>query len=182
MLRCTVPLPSPVIMLDLIGNFFPLSQATMVIQCIVYSLLSLIPKHCYAPPFTLVMAAVGVTFGIFGVYYFDEVFWATTYGAELLKSLRIWANMQADAILFVLLPPLLFDAAYNVDFHIFSKILPTAVIMALPGVILAGGFLNIFAIAFALLCFVCVSCHGGYVCFQHSVGFIFACLRSYLGY
>ena len=50
----------------------------------------------------------------------------------------MWANVKADAMLFVLLPPLLFDAAFNIDFHTFTKILPTAMTLALPGVLLAG--------------------------------------------
>ena len=136
----------------------------MVIQCIVYALLSLIPKHCYAPPFTLLMAAVGVAFAIFGIYYADETFWESEYGMELLKSLQIWANMKADAILFVLLPPLLFDAAYNIDFNTSSTILPTAIILALPGVILAGqyscicnGFWNVLLSLVSVFCFCCVT-------------------------
>ena len=41
-------------------------------------------------------------------------------------------------ILFALLPPLLFESAYGVDFHVFEKVFPMALIMAGPGVLVAS--------------------------------------------
>jgi len=114
-----------------------LTQLTMLVQCIVFAIIYYIPKHCYTPPFTLVMALFGAAFGALGIYA-DEFYWKTDFTVEFLSSLSVWANVKADAILFVLLPPLLFDAAFNIDFHTFSKILPSAVMLAFPGVILSG--------------------------------------------
>ena len=41
-----------------------------------------------------------------------------------------------QVILFGLLPPLLFESAFNVDYHVFIKVASMAIVMALPGVIL----------------------------------------------
>ena len=43
---------------------------------------------------------------------------------------------RPQVILFGLLPPLLFESAFNVDYHVFIKVASMAIVMALPGVIL----------------------------------------------
>ena len=50
-----------------------------------------------------------------------------------LSLLSPWA----DLIFFVFLPPLLFEDAFGTDFFVFRKIMWSAVLLALPGVVFA---------------------------------------------
>ena len=69
------------------------------------------------PPFTLVMAFVGIVCPIF--YFYPVI--DDDYNNDFALSLRSWLKVPWDVIMFVLLPPLLFDAAFHVKFHVFLK-------------------------------------------------------------
>lgn len=56
---------------------------------------------------------------------------------SLHVSIEYWKHVNPHAILFALLPPLLFESAYGVDYHVFQKVAPMAVLMAGPGVLVA---------------------------------------------
>ena len=48
-----------------------------------------------------------------------------------------YRNANPDMILYIFLPILIFDAAYELDVHIFRKTLTNATILSVPGVIIA---------------------------------------------
>ena len=73
---------------------------------------------CWKPPFTVAMALVGMLFAGFFFYPIE------TKNDEFTSSLESWMHVPADVILFIFLPPLLFDAAFNVKFHVFVKCVP----------------------------------------------------------
>ena len=52
-------------------------------------------------------------------------------------SIKSVGNISPDLILYIFLPVLIFDAAYELDIHIFRKSLLNASILAVPGVIVA---------------------------------------------
>ena len=71
-------------------------QVIMLVQCIVYAVLHCIPKECYTPPFTLIMAVMGAACCLFGIYYVDDSFWENEWAAEVLKSLKVNANPNTN--------------------------------------------------------------------------------------
>ena len=55
----------------------------------------------------------------------------------LFKSVLAWKAAHPHVILFVLLPPLLFEDASSMDYYVFRKVLLSSVILAGPGVFLS---------------------------------------------
>jgi len=86
-------------------------------------------------PYTVALFAIGLLIGIaFNVDFFS--------GRELLKSgIDLVSTMNPDFILYVFLPILIFDAAYEMDLHVFKKTLINSSILAVPGLII-GMFLT----------------------------------------
>ena len=70
----------------------------------------------------------------------------TIFSFELMKqnfsrlelSLSAWVNTHPHIILFVLLPPLLFEDSASIDYHVFRKSLPSSMLLAGPGVMLSS--------------------------------------------
>lgn len=81
-------------------------------------------------PYTVVLFAVGIILGVLARY---DVFSALP---ELNKGLRDVATMDPNFILYVFLPVLVFDAAYEMNLHIFRKTLLNASILAGPGLVI----------------------------------------------
>ena len=59
------------------------------------------------------------------------------HGWHLGNSLRQISGMDPHLLLHLLLPPLLFESAFAIDWHIFYKVSPYALFLALPGLIVA---------------------------------------------
>jgi len=59
------------------------------------------------------------------------------HGWHLGNSLRMFAEMDPHLLLHLLLPPLLFESAFAIDWHIFSKLSWYAVFLAIPGLLTA---------------------------------------------
>ena len=59
-------------------------------------------------------------------------------GFHLGNALRKIASMSPHLFLHLLLPPLLFESAFAMDWHIFSKIAINAIILAFPGLIVCN--------------------------------------------
>ncbi len=83
-------------------------------------------------PFTVLLLLIGIGLGVMaGEGIFD--------GA--LESFKIgihWAgNIDPHLILYVFLPILIFEAAFALDVHVFKKSLGNAVILAVPGIVVA---------------------------------------------
>lgn len=59
-------------------------------------------------------------------------------GAGVLhESVRAVGNINPDLILYIFLPVLIFDAAYEIDLHTFRKTFANASLLAVPGVIIS---------------------------------------------
>ena len=72
-------------------------------------------------------------------------------GAGLLhESVQAVGNINPDLILYIFLPVLIFDAAYELDIHTFRKTFANASLLAVPGVIcsmfLVGGLMMLIAL------------------------------------
>lgn len=80
-------------------------------------------------PYTVGLFIVGL---IFGILDRSNVFGDTSLLHNALNSV---GNADPHTLLYIFLPILIFDAAYEMDFHIFKKNLTNAIILAIPGVI-----------------------------------------------
>jgi NhaP-type Na+/H+ or K+/H+ antiporter len=82
-------------------------------------------------PFTVSLLIIGLLLGIADrASLFDGVI-------SINKAIGWAGNIDPHIILFVFLPTLIFEAAFAMDFHTFKKTAGNAVIMAVPGIIIA---------------------------------------------
>lgn len=97
----------------------------LIIGAILKSLL----KHSRLP-YTVGLFLVGLAVGICnrsGLFHFSE---------NLSSSIDSVANINPDLILYLFLPVLIFDAAYELNLHIFKKTLANATLLAVPGLVI----------------------------------------------
>ena len=81
-------------------------------------------------PYTVALFAVGLLLGLLNR---AEVFQMMPAVEEGLNSV---ININPDFILYIFLPVLIFDAAYELNLHIFRKTLANATLLAVPGLII----------------------------------------------
>lgn len=81
-------------------------------------------------PYTVGLFAIGLAAGIMNRM---EVFHGMPQFSAALDSV---ANINPDLILYIFLPILIFDAAYELNLHIFKKTLTNATLLAAPGLII----------------------------------------------
>ena len=60
---------------------------------------------------------------------------------QLTSSIRMWEGINAELLLLVFLPGLLFRDAYSLNFHIFKQALSQCLVMAFPMVLCGTGLL-----------------------------------------
>lgn len=97
----------------------------LIIGAILKSLL----KHSRLP-YTVGLFAIGI---ILGVMNRTGVFQSLP---ELHDAVSSVANINPDLILYLFLPILIFDAAYELNLHIFKKTLANATLLTAPGLII----------------------------------------------
>ena len=97
----------------------------LIIGAILKSLL----KHSRLP-YTVGLFAIGI---ILGVMNRTGVFQSLP---ELHDAVSSVANINPDLILYLFLPILIFDVAYELNLHIFKKTLANATLLAAPGLII----------------------------------------------
>ena len=119
----------------------------------VKTLLDLVPPGAYHPPYSVIIFAMGMVCGQLDHSFNDH----GQISAEIHDSIIYWITVDPHVIMYGLLPPLLFESAFGVDYHVFVKVAAMAIIMALPGVILATGFTAAVAKIFFTGC-----CHVGW--------------------
>lgn len=106
----------------------PLSMAIMGL--VVGALLSVLLRQTRIP-YTVGLFAVGL-----GVGTLNRM---GLFGAESAISMGIDSvvNIHPDLILYLFLPILIFDAAYELNMHIFKKTMVNAVLLAAPGLVIS---------------------------------------------
>lgn len=120
-----------------------LAPLIFVVVCLVLGaiLKSLLKKTTF--PYTVGLFAIGIVIGLldrFGV--FPET--------GFLKSAVDFAgNMDPDLILFIFLPILIFDGAYELDLHVFRKSLLNSTLLAGPGMVIAMLLTGVFIMGMA---------------------------------
>lgn len=116
-------------------DYDPIGDASgfsFMILCILFgvlvrSILRLIPAGTFSPPFTVVMFGLGAAARAF----------SGSMGHTLSSDIESWKDTHPHTILFMLVPPLLFESSFNVDFHVFKKVTGQCLLLAGPGVIMA---------------------------------------------
>lgn len=87
-------------------------------------------------PYTVALLLLGI--GLGGLEY------GTTNGLGLLgDSIRMWANIDPNLILFVFLPALLFESSFAMDFHQIKRGFTQMLLLAAPGVVISTFFLGV---------------------------------------
>ena len=82
-------------------------------------------------PYTVILLIIGVVLGAFNRYeWFNNV--------DLITNAIDWAcHIGPEIILYVFLPTLIFEAAFDLDVHTFKKSFINAFLMAVPGIAVA---------------------------------------------
>ena len=81
-------------------------------------------------PYTVALFGVGLLIGVLnreGLFHFMP---------QLPEAIDSVANINPDLILYLFLPILVFDAAYELNLHIFKKTLANATLLAAPGLVI----------------------------------------------
>ena len=82
-------------------------------------------------PFTVILLIIGLILGII-----DRFDWVAN--VEFITKSIYWAgHIKPEIILYVFLPTLIFEAAFDLDVHTFKKSFWNAFLMAVPGIIVA---------------------------------------------
>ena len=118
-----------------LGVPFTFAMISLMLGTFVKTLLDLVPPGAYQPPYSVMIFSLGMICA-----QLDHSF--NSHGEismEIHSSVEYWLNVDPHVIMYGLLPPLLFESAFGVDFHVFVKVAAMAIIMALPGVIVATG-------------------------------------------
>lgn len=80
-------------------------------------------------PYTVTLFAIGIIIGVI-----SDTNWLSG-NAFFGEGIRMVSNLDPDFILYVFLPILVFDAAYEMNLHVFRKTLLNASILAGPGLV-----------------------------------------------
>ncbi|CAI7855030.1 unnamed protein product [Closterium sp. NIES-54] len=85
-------------------------------------------------PYTVALLLVGV--GLGALEYYVNL-------GLLGESIRMWANIDPELVLYVFLPALLFESAFSFEFHQVKRCLVQMFLLAVPGVAISTGFLGV---------------------------------------
>lgn len=102
----------------------------VVIGLVAGAVLKSLLKHS-SLPYTVCLFCLGVVFGLLSRFnVLPDV-------GVLRTAIDAVANMNPDLILYVFLPLLIFDGAYEMDLHVFRKSLLNSTLLAGPGMVIA---------------------------------------------
>lgn len=120
-----------------------LAPLFFVVVCLVLGaiLKSLLKNTTF--PYTVGLFAIGILIGLldrFGVFQETGV---------LKSAVDFAGNMNPDLILYLFLPILIFDGAYELDLHVFRKSLLNSTLLAGPGMVIAMLLTGLFIMGMA---------------------------------
>jgi len=93
-------------------------------------------------PFTVLLLILGLILGLvnrLGFFTHYELFNFDIEFTAISKSIAFAANMDPHMLLFIFLPILIFEASYAMDLHTFKKTSTNAILLAVPGILMALG-------------------------------------------
>jgi NhaP-type Na+/H+ or K+/H+ antiporter len=105
----------------------------LIVSLLAGSILSYISKRLELPvPYTVLLLIFGIAVGL---NLKDGAMDGTRF--EFGESAKMSAGMDPHLLLFIFLPPLIFESAFSMDFHLFQKQALKAFILAGPGLIVS---------------------------------------------
>ena len=107
---------------------------TLLLGAVVLLILVRLPEHWPKLPFTVLLFLFGLAMGALTEAGNLDVLGHATNGM---------VNMDPHLILHAFLPPLLFESAFNMNYHVFTKCFTQAFLLAIPGVIMATGMTGV---------------------------------------
>ena len=108
---------------DLLVMFFPFFS--LLVGCIVRQICVRFPA--FPLPYTVALLLLGIIVG--------EVISEMHSHDDFAHSAEIMAGIDPHLMLFIFLPPLLFESAFNIKWHVFKKTAGAAILLATFGVI-----------------------------------------------
>lgn len=112
----------------------------------------------YKPPVTVSLYISGILIGLLRPYY-------PAFMADFGGSVLAIEHLNAHVILFVFVPSILYETAVHLNFTVFKTVLPSALLLAAPGV--------------GIFCFVMFCCHVLYI-FDTVFIHIYMCMYVHL--
>jgi len=88
-----------------------------------------------AMPYTVILFFLGLVMATFSKSHLTD---------EFNESLTAWVHIDADLMLFIFLPPLIFGEAMNLNWHHIKTAMPQCLALAGPGVLLGTALLGMF--------------------------------------
>ena len=101
---------------------------TLLMGAAVKLVLVRMPQHWPKPPYTVILFGIGLALGVLS---------QESKIGTLGHASKGMASMDPHLALFAFLPPLLFESAIGMTSHVFYKCFPQALLLAVPGVIIA---------------------------------------------
>lgn len=114
------------IYIEPLSNKFLFLVTSLTVGAAISTLLEAIPRSQFHPPFTVVMFLLGGIMAMLAEY--------NALGCALSDSVNAWKHQDPHSILYALLPPLLFESAFNVNYHVFTKVVRSSALLASTGV------------------------------------------------
>lgn len=111
------------------GSGYLFGLAAITAGMLTRSLCRLIPTSFFRPPYTVMMFVVGMLFER----------WGDALPVALSTSMDDWKHTHPHFILFVLVPPLLFESSFNVEWGAFRTQITSSMVLAGPGVLFCTG-------------------------------------------
>tara|TARA_R110002096_G_scaffold407290_4_gene605749 strand:- start:513 stop:2861 length:2349 start_codon:yes stop_codon:yes gene_type:complete len=93
-------------------------------------------------PFTVLLLIIGIFLGLFNRLGYFGVFTLGGFGFDFSgfgDSINFAAHIDPHLLLFIFLPILIFEASYALDLHTFKKSSTNAILLAVPGILIALG-------------------------------------------
>ena len=109
----------------------------LMLAAVVQFLVKRLPT-CIRPPYAMTLFTLGALLS-----YLHHTQPPT--GWELFsKSIRVVENINPEVVFFVILPPLLYESGSGLNWHVFRRLMWSAMTLAFPGVVLNLFFIGIF--------------------------------------
>lgn len=86
-------------------------------------------------PYTVVLLVIGIALG-------SLEFGSNYRLGKLGNGIRIWADIDADLLLAVFLPILIFEGAFSMEVHLIKKCMAQMLLLAGPGVLISTGLIG----------------------------------------
>ena len=110
-----------------LGDKFLFLVVSLMAGAAISTILESLPRETFHPPFTVVMFVLGMVMAMLAE--------TNSLGCTLSDSVNSWKHQDPHSILYALLPPLLFESAFNVNYHVFTKVAKSSIILATSGVL-----------------------------------------------